>query len=242
MQNSTDQLSLEEEMVKKIHFLNEGNSFVFIDLRLSNQELDLIDQLKFDQIPKGDAKHYDRFGNLNLLKDELPLFLKEIGNNDEKVVDTIVEVISRTVENVVNASKKNSAWVCVRAFTPTSSYDIPRWHMDGTYYSLKSPLPYPGLVFKFAGTLKGSSTLFYHLPDDQRDRFLAHLNDRTFLSEFLDLTQAKLAKRGEGIFFIVGNNQKGAVHSEPKIHENRLFFSILVGDKAEIEELYFRWH
>lgn len=42
--------------------------------------------------------------------------------------------------------------------------------------------------------------------------------------------------------FIVADDKTAAIHSERKIHVNRLFLSILVGDKSEIEEIYLRWH
>ena len=65
---------------------------------------------------------------------------------------------------MTKAANKSSAWVAVRAFTPTHEYDMPRWHTDGAFYGLNDPYPYPGLVFKFAAVLKGSSTLLYNLP------------------------------------------------------------------------------
>lgn len=241
-QLSAGESSIEEEMTNKINFLGEENSFAYIDLRLTNAELGLIDQLTFSKLPAGASVQYDRFGDLHLLREELSSFLKRIGNENSDVIFTTAEVISRTTQQVANASNKDSAWVCVRASTPTNAYDIPRWHMDGAYYGLNGPYPYPGLVFKFAATLKGSSTLLYNLPYEQRDIFNAHWNDQTFLSNLLDLSKAESPNRGEGVFFVVANDKVAAIHSEPKIHENRLFFSILVGDKSEIEELYLRWH
>lgn len=241
-QLAADELSIEEDMINKINLLREGNSFTFIDLRLTNTELGLIEQLAFSQLPPGASVQYDRFGDLHLLKEGLSDFLKSIGNENDDVIFAVTEVISRATEQVVKASNKDSAWICVRASTPTNAYDIPRWHMDGAYYGINGPYPYPRLVFKFAATLKGSSTLLYNLPDEQRDIFNAHWNDRTLLSNLLDLSKAESPNRGEGVFFVVANDKVAAIHSEPKIHEHRLFFSILVGDKSEIEELYLRWH
>ena len=73
-----------------------------------------------------------------------------------------------------------------------------------------------------------------------RDIFISHRDDRIFLSELLDLKKAESPKLGEGVLFIVSDDQLGAVHSEPKIDENRLFFSILIGDESEIEEFYLK--
>ena len=240
-QISAGQVSLEHEMREKIHLLDE-NSYSFIDLGLTKRELDLSDQLKFDSLPQGTSRQYDRFGDLHLLSNELPIFLSSIGNDDDEVIDAITKIVIKTVQYVVSASGRNSAWVCVRAFTPTTNFNTPRWHIDGAYYGLNAPFPYPKTVFKFAATLKGNPTLLYQLPGDQRDTFIAHQHDREFLSEYLDIDKAESPKKGEGVFFVVGNSEKGAVHSEPSIDSNRLFFSVLMGDKSEIEELYSRWY
>ncbi len=114
--------------------------------------------------------------------------------------------------------------------------------MDGAYYNLKNPSHTKETVYKFAATLVGSSTLFYNLPEGQRDLFISNFNDRAYLSELLDIGKAESAKNGEGVFFIVADRQIGAIHSEPKIQDNRLFFSILVGSENEINELYSTWH
>jgi hypothetical protein len=231
---------VEAEMKNKTTHLGKNNSFVYVNLGITNNELELIERLKFDHLKAGETVQYDRFGELQLLEQELPYFLKNIGDNDELVINATTKVIARLVQQVVNASNKNTAWVCVRASTPTPTFDIPRWHIDGQYYGFNRPST--ELVFKFAAALKGNSTLLYDLPANQRDLFFANMDNRNFLSEFLDLNKAESPKKGEGVFFIVANKDMGAVHSEPKIQENRLFFSILVGDESDIEELYLRWH
>lgn len=225
---------IEESMQEKIQMLGEGQSFAYVDLELTDADFFLLDKLKINF-----NAQCDRFGNLHLLKDELPAFLRKIGNDEEEVIQAAAEIITKTVYNLTNASNKNSAWVSVRASTPNHSYDMPRWHIDGSYYG---PSPYPGIVFKFAAVLKGPSTLLYNLPDEMREIFNSNRNHREHLSQLLDLNNAESPKKGEGVFFIVADAQIGAVHSEPKENENRLFFSILVGDESEINELYLNWH
>jgi hypothetical protein len=49
-------------------------------------------------------------------------------------------------------------------------------------------------------------------------------------------------KNNEGcIFYNVPDGDGGALHSEPKINEPRLFISILPSSKENIEELKNRW-
>lgn len=126
-------------------------SYAFVDLGLSNEEKDL-----FDQVMVLNTMQLDRFGHLELLKEEIPQFLRNLGNEDEEVINSAAEVINKIVLNVTEAFGKQTAWVSVRASTPTNEYDMPRWHMDGPYYA-----PNYGVQYKFATALKGRSTLFF---------------------------------------------------------------------------------
>jgi hypothetical protein len=125
----------------------------------------------------------------------------------------------------------------VRASLPNPHFDQPRWHVDGHYYKLTTPFQ-----VKFATALKGNTTPFYDLPHEMRDEFNAHRNDCEYLNTLIDLKNSESPVLGCGAFFIVGNKEYGAVHSEPKFDKPRLFFSILPGDEAEIKELYDNWY
>lgn len=230
-----------QEIKEKIVTLEQGLSFAYIDLGLTETDLTLIDKLNFDKLGLDTTKQYDRFGNLHLLKDELSLFLKEIGNNDELVVNAVSEIISRIAYDITKGSNKETAWVCVRASTPNHKFDMPRWHTDGQYYGFNQPKESPEMLFKFGAALKGRPTLLYNLPSEMRDLFNLHSEDRLYLNDLLDVNTAESPQKGQGVLFIVADNEKAAVHSEPKMDENRLFFSVLVGDESEINELNSRW-
>jgi hypothetical protein len=232
-----------EAMREKINELNLfRQSFTCVDLGLTNAELALVDELKFNKISPDSTSQYDRFGNLYLLKDELPIFLSHIGDNNEEVIQAVTQMISSTVAHVIKATEKATAWVCVRVSTPMHAFDMPRWHTDGMYYGLNDPYLSSEPVLKFAAVLKGSPTLLLKLSDDMRNIFNLNRNNRALLAELLDINKAESPKRGEGVFFVVADNKISAVHSEPRMNENRLFFSILVGNESEINELYSRWH
>lgn len=218
-----------------MQILEEGRSFTYVDLGLTDVDFQCIEGVKFSKIGTGSTAQYNRFGDLHLLQEELPDFLRSIGNDVEEVIDGLTKVIIRIVNNVTQSGK--SAWVCVRASTPNRHFDTPRWHMDGAYFAFSEKS-----CMKFAATLKGPHTLLYDLPDEQRNVFIAQAKDRAFLNQLLDPNKIQSPGRGQGVFFVVGNNAIGAVHSEPKMEENRLFLSILVGEESEIQELYSRWH
>lgn len=227
-----------DELRHKINLLGPQASFTYIDLNLKEEELRLLDKIKFDNLVQSNSQ-YALFGNIQPLLEELPIFLRSMGNDDEAVVQTVTYIIYRVSKQMLEASNKESAWVCVRTSTPHPAFDTPRWHIDGSYFG---PYPYPELVFKFAAVLKGPSTLLYNIPTELRNVFHENQEDRMFLKDLINLEDTESPKKGQGVLFIVGDANIGAVHSEPKLDENRLFFSVLVGCKGEIEELYNRWH
>jgi len=227
-----DKKDLVNEMKEQIGSLNPSTSFTFVDLKFSDIENSFLDQIKVNE-----QGEYSKLGNLEVLSEELLSYLRALGNEDEDVVHGVARIISRIVKSVVKASGKETAWVAVRASVPNSYFDIPRWHQDGYFYS-----PYEGFAYKFATVFKGASTLFYPLPDELSIEFQNHLDDRKFLSELLDPLYIQKAPLRAGTFFIVGDQEAAAVHSEPSMHEPRLFLSVLPGNQDEIQELYTRWH
>lgn len=234
-------LGLEDDVVNEIsqqlHLLEGGKSFSYVDLGLTELESDALNQLNIETTAK-----FDQFGELEELKDRLTDFLNTIGQNDSEAIETTTDMISNLVQNVITASHKNSAWLSVRTYTPGSTFDIPRWHIDGADYGLGDLPLYSQKTYKFTATLKGPSTLIYDLPSDQRNIFVSHFDDRSFIADFLSLPGAEGALPGQGVFFTVGDNDKGTIHSEPKLQESRLFISVVAGDDAEIENLYLRRH
>lgn len=234
-------------MVAKLQNLTE-NSFAFVDLGLTQEELDL-----FDKIIIEDCIQYDRFGNLSLLSEEIPNFLRDIGNDDPVLIQSITDIICKITSNVMQAFQNQTAWVLIRSSVPHPFFDMPRWHMDGYYYS-----PMYGPQYKFATALKGNPTLFYPLEPTERNAYLTFhqefwegfiLEDigkwlqklekeRAIVNQIFDIKVAQSPKRGWGAFFIVGDPKLSALHSEPKIDSDRLFIAILPGHESQIEEFY----
>ncbi len=215
--------------------LESNKSFEYTDLGLSEDESEKLSQLNIETTSK-----FDQFGKPDELEERLLSFMENIGTNDPEMIKNALDIITRLARQVMASANKNSAWVSVRSFAADASSDTPRWHIDGGDYGLGNVVLYPRLTYKFAATLKGPSTYLYDLTTDQRSIFLSCYNDRAFLNQFLDINLAESAQAGQGVFFIVGDNDKGAVHSEPIFNESRLFFSVVVGDESEIEDLYNR--
>ena len=214
--------------------LNAQKPFAIFDVKFTDDEKNSLDKMHID-----DTKAYDNFGNLSELQREVKDFIKSLGNNGADESELIAKLIEKLVNEFILAFEKETAWVTIRSSVATSSWDLPRWHSDGYYYS-----PYSGDQYKLAIALKGPSTLFYPLPDELRDKFKSlqfNPENREAIAQMLDVSKAIFAAREQGIIFIVGTYDHGAVHSEPPIHEERLFLSVVPGNKSEIQELYNNW-
>lgn len=203
-------------------------SYTSVNLGLDDQDKAVIENIGITQ-----QICYNRYGNVALMKHELPDFINQLGNGDEQIIKAATEVIYRIVCNVIEASEKQTAWVTIRSFIPTHSRYIPRWHMDGYYYA-----PRYGPQYKFACTLKGNHTLFFPLDDEGRKIYQINRNNNKFLSQCFDITHADSVEGGYGAFFIVSDERFAALHSEPPVDSPRLFISVVPGHQCEIEELY----
>ena len=226
--------SILNEVKTSLKKLNSNKPFTNFNIKLSHEEINNLSNIRIDT-----PKVYDNFGKLDNLTNELDEFIKSLNQNNNRVSQSIATLIKELVNDVTLGFEKATAWVTVRASIATDLWDIPRWHTDGYYYS-----PYIGEQYKVVITLKGSASLFYPLSHDLREKFYSLQFDpenRETIANMLDVTQSFSAlPMQEGTIYIVGTNYS-AVHSEPPIHEERLFLSIVPGNKSEIQELYNNW-
>ncbi len=205
----------------------------------------------------------NNYGHLDTLESETIDFLKSLGNSDEQA-----QVASKIIYNIVmrdvSSFDGGTGWVSLRSFKPNTSYDLPRWHTDGAFYRSKE-----NFCYKVAYALKGPSTLFLQLPDDMRAEFL-NMQSQTFagmtyaeikslseeeiddlalphrikLADLLKDSHVDTVPVNTGTIFITGNPRvhRSAVHSEPPIHKDRLFLSIVPGTYEQIQEWYRKEH
>lgn len=104
-----------------IEALSSTRSFAYYDLHLSENEKNAVTTLK---INKTDS--YNNYAHLNTLEFEVREFIKALSKADQTNAKELSQLIVRLVNEIVQASGQETAWVAVRAFTPTSEYDMPR--------------------------------------------------------------------------------------------------------------------
>ena len=129
--------------------------YSLVDLTLSAEDV-----ADFNQIAVEKDLFYSSFGFPS--PENLSHFLLEIGPNEPQSAQRIAERIIQIAADVLHASQRETFWLTLRSFTPTSRYDMPRWHIDGQYY-----FPDKGekdAQYRLSFALVGPSTLFYPLP------------------------------------------------------------------------------
>jgi hypothetical protein len=207
----------------------DPHGFVFVDLGISEEDL-----LEFQQIDIHQTSEYNQFGELHELETKLFSFLNTLGANPTSRIERLHTCLLEIVDQVILFSGEETAFICLRAFRPTTDYDLGRWHLDGYYFTPRDP---NALMYKLVLTLAGPSTLFYPLPPSLRHEIWPHMPDRMYMHTFCQSGPLLSAKRGEGCLFLGGTRLRAALHSEPPIHENRLFFSIVPCDQKQLIEL-----
>lgn len=214
------------------------------------------------QLDKTHGNVYDYHGHISEFNPED--FLETLGNNSRDDITRITKVIQEIVQSVCNGYSRKHAWVSIRVSKPNTLFDTARWHTDGYFFgdsrSRKRQQSNFITVLKGAGTLmidphpskeilEKINQLKYNLYLEFKDEidkgiynnFIKKQNSKEFKnmqSQILKDENKKQLSNDEGLVFMVGKNQeKALIHSEPPMHEDRIFIKVLPGYSYQIEEL-----
>ena len=117
--------------------------FKLFDINYTNQEQESIDNFKIEK-----KCEYYHTGSISDLK-SLNAFLLDIGHNTKEDVDNLEQIILNLIKKVLEGYNMEDFYLIIRARTPYSEFDIPRWHRDGPYFD------HSVITSKFATVLKG---------------------------------------------------------------------------------------
>jgi len=233
-------------------YLNSGKyDFQLFDINYTEQEQESIDNFKIEK-----RCSYIHNGSISSLIgiNDLNTFLSDIGHNTKKDIDNLEQIILNLIEKVLKGYVMENFLLLIRVRVPDSEFDITRWHRDGPYFDNTM------ITSKFATVLKGPGTLFIKSStlnsekfneiqerEHEEERINAHFtyeeqeerNDRyrslyAALPKNSDMVQS--GKNQGVIFFANSGGVIGAIHSEPKIDENRIFISIVPATKENVEK------
>ncbi len=253
-----------EELHQVIAQLSPEQPFFKFDLRLSADEISLLNQLHIYT-----KQEYNNFGELQNLSSDLKLFIESLAPENDKISNPIAELIAKLVNDVVLGNQQGeSAWVLARASVANSEFDLPDWHRDpciaqALSNSVDDILNCKKNEHNVIFSLKGPSTLFSLLPAEKREEFnfkadiMNYFGNETHapliststdnsvdyewlkrqeLAKMLDSFDIYSVNFGQGYAFLTGMTY-GAVHTAPPIHEERLFIAVFADGKEEVKKL-----
>ncbi|MST04466.1 MAG: hypothetical protein EXS49_02795 [Candidatus Pacebacteria bacterium] len=251
MQNSQENFQTPEEQIgkSKLEVLKERN-IVNFDMDLSPKEKESVDALKIEvELPE--------FNHYGPISDDLIKNLKEhlynLGDNLDGIIESVSRIIKRVTGGMITDFNAESAWVAVRTSLPNNQWSIPRWHKDGRYFKLKDP---KDKVYKLVMAIKGAPTRFGIATDSEKFERLSEEGNKNYTKicenkeRRTELEQEDLRIRRElanivqemptleaeqATLYLVGD-EDAIIHSEPDMKDPRLFVSVLVGSKEQIDE------
>jgi hypothetical protein len=201
--------------------------------------LDLIQTIR--DVKVNEVTAFDYFGKIgDNLSDNIRDWLPNKIEN-EKATD-VCNSIAKFIEAAMKqpeADGKPYGWFTIRLTKPTDEFDTPRWHRDGNFF---------GATHKIAATIQGPGTLL--IGEQEALEIVTdpkYMNVYPFGPEGLEM-RTEIASRmskfdpvqlqpGEMVVFRVGNRNNSAVHSEPPMHTDRIFVSVLPGTEEQIRQL-----
>ena len=221
---------------------NPNKSYKIIKLNIDDKIMTILNEINIniDNV-------FNYFGESKILdSNKLKDFLINIGNNNIKDINQLTQFIKKLVLKICNKFNNKFCWLTIRISKNKDDklldYDIPRWHIDGRYYNSES------IQYKFILTLKGPSTLIINPNNKIRKTFLQFFDNDIINTR---LGRNKIVKNESiikvktlinGLITMSNNSNLATIHSEPPIHEDRIFISILPMTLDEINQLKLRWN
>lgn len=225
---------LSEQVRDSLIKISPETPFVIFDLNLSQKNINTLKKLKVNSFSSYSNMNNNGDLNIDNPHSEISQFLQGLGNSAE-LSNSASKIITKIIFQSLIGCKRERAHIQLISFSHTDAYDIPRWHRDGSLDG----------GYKIVMALKGPQTLFYpqalfHPSPEMQEFYFMGFNfidwtkHRMALAKMLDMSQVISANHNQAVIFLMGDN--GALHSEPPIHEDRLFLAISY-DEEEIKEL-----
>ncbi len=212
---------------------------VSIDLELTPDEKEILSA--FNIGIEGSAGNFLYWGNVNNpeLLSNLKIYLSTLGENSGRAADLISNLMIRIVRHVGEYFDTEFAWIETKTFLANDTFTTPRWHTDNKFFK-------PHTAYKLVWAAKGSQTRFGISENNQEFNRLTvleiqagHGNAQNIqVRKNIDqiVTEIKMPQDNATLYRSGGEDP--VVHSEPNMHQNRLFLAIVPGAKEDVAE----WH
>lgn len=233
---------------------NPKKKFKIFNLPLTKKEQTILSDLKLPKVPTS----FLHFGKEEDIKN-LDNFLLSLGDNSPEHIEFLEKKIREIFKTVVKGYNTKDADLLINSTYKDPSFDIRRWHTDGFQF----PRYKDEIQSKFVMVLQGKHTLLLEETEKEKKFYLDMINkeleeEKTYppypfeIPEWKDLKmryrkildkkfkKSKIIQplNSQGFIFLnhPGNLfEYGAIHSEPKKDDYRMFISILPGTEEEIK-------
>jgi hypothetical protein len=232
-------MSLTKSNIKK-YLENKDTSYKIFDIKYTEKEKQTINNFKINN--EIVFSYYGKFDEKTLLKgyyykkgtksiSNILNFISNIGNNKDKDIQIIKDIIYKLLDKVTKGYNKDYIWLDIRITLPNKDFNIPRWHFDG--FENQS---------KFVTLLQGLGTLFISDKDIKAKEIFFKIVDKEYKVLANKLKDADIVQpnNNQGTIFLTGfpkNNKLLAIHSEPNNDKSRFFISVMCGTKEEINKI-----
>jgi hypothetical protein len=220
--------SVRVQLENKIEELNEEH-LISIDLNISEEERAAIDGFEIQEMKNSEVvfcsdSFADTKGSVNKYLSNLEM------ENDTGSIEGVSEVIARSATEFKDSVNGESVLVIVRVQGVEGPFEIPRWHTDGKY-SASNTIP-----FKLVASLRGSQTRFAQINDRKefgRLEMSDYPENAPAMTELVE--EVFPAHEGQAVIYRVGD-ENAVAHSEPESLMQRIFYSVVVGTKEEMQD------
>ncbi len=240
-------------------FLDSNYQYMIYKIGLNKEDTDFFRKISVINYVGGDYSYFGDFNKKNLFKKIKTYFNSVFFDNDDStnMANILINKLTRPFMSAIN---KNAFWFTIRIMKPNTMYNVNRWHTDGFFYDTENYYKNDGIQFKLVFVPVGPGTMFKKNPvatekfRTKKDSVVNSgknpnsIENREIISDSISDFENDDASNTEAAIFIVGNQKRAALHSEPNMdfdnnmQRGRIFISILPGTTDEIKDLARRWN
>ncbi len=237
-----------EQLKNNMEILKE-RGIVSFDVGFTPEEQESIREI----IIQKELPQFNHYGPIDHeLLENLIAHLSQLEGNRKESIITLSRFIARIAEDVRKKLHQEAAWVMVRVTLPDDTFDLPRWHVDGKYFSSEEK------TYKLVFAVKGPPSRFAEIKDKEKFQQLSREIAENYAREDADpeeiekedtrlrreldaiVHETERVKEHHATIYLVGD-ENAKVHSEPPLHEARIFLSVVCGSNEQIEALKRRY-
>ncbi len=218
-------------VTESINNLSSDNPLEELDLKLSEEQIEMFNNLHIDK----DKAYYTPYsGNFDSLKEKIFIFMQDISKTNQTINSDLTCTLAQLIHNIYNAMDSKHLWMSIVASKEINK--AYRWHTDvpyrydactnhkGVELDLNENQCFFNKEYFVLFTLKGTPTLFYPLSENERYEYLSNLKTQDYnkINAMINENKILTGELGKGYLSLNGAHY-GALHSRPSHSTSRLF-------------------